>query len=118
MDWNTSDLEGKIICEIAWRVGAAGVRAIKPHAVKAYSCTRPAICVKASAAYHQLGWFGWTWFLATVGSLGIIAVWNVRGLEPPIYACLLPTLALFLLLWDAGKAGLRRIWAATAGVKK
>ena len=43
MDWNTSDLEGKIICEVAWRVGAAGIRAVKPHAVGMYSYAKPKV---------------------------------------------------------------------------
>jgi hypothetical protein len=116
MDW--SDLVSKFISEIAWRVWTVVIRVISPHAVKAYSCTRPAICVKASALYHYLNLPGWILYLATVGSLAVIAVWDVRGLSPPIWASILPILVLSLGVWDACKAGSRRIRAATAGVKK
>ena len=115
MDW--SDLVSKFIAEIAWRVWTVGVKAITPHAAKAYSCTRPAICVKASALYHYLTLPGWILYLATVASLAAIAVWDVRGLEPPIWVGILPILVLLLLVWDACTAGFRRIQAATAGVR-
>ncbi len=119
-----SDLVSKIICEVAWRLGATGVRVIKPHAVKAYSYTKPAVCVKASEVYDQLGWFGWMWFLATVGGLGFtIAVGELWGSSPPMWAIILsplaiilPALALCLLVWDGYKAVCRRVWALASRV--
>ena len=118
MEVNTSDLEGKILSEFAWRVGTVAVTAIRPHAVKAYSYTKPAVCVKASAIYRQLGLTGWILYLATVGCLALIAVCEQLDVSPPMWTSILPALVLSLGVWDACKAGSRRIRAATAGRKR